>query len=221
MLELVVKKSLNIDEEQELEVRFLNLCDLLKMPREIAIEEYREVYTLYNHTDRYYHNLVHVWNFLSLLDSFRDKILEPALFELSIWYHDAIYEAKNKDNEFQSAILVQNKFKNYLNVHQLDHINGLIMSTNGHYPKVEHEDVYWFLDFDLAILATDYKTYKLYSDAIWQEYKVVYPKILYKMGRKKVLKTFLSRQKLYFSEVFFEENEKKARRNIQLELNGE
>jgi len=220
MLELIVKKSLKIEQEQELEARFLNLCDLLNMPKEVALEQYKEVYALYNHTNRHYHNLVHVWNFLKLFDSFRDKIHEPALFELSIWYHDAIYEAKNKDNEFQSAVLVQNKFKVYLSLEQLDYVNSLIMSTAGHYPKVEHEDVYWFLDFDLAILAADYKTYKLYSDAIWKEYKTVYPKMLYKMGRKKVLKSFLSREKLYFSELFFEKYEKKARQNIQLELNG-
>ena len=78
--------------------------------------------------------------------------------------------------------------------------------------------MYWFLDFDLAILAADTKTYQLYSEAIWQEYKTAYPKILYRMGRKKVLKNFLAREKLYFTKLFYSENEAKARANIQLEL---
>ncbi len=220
MLSLTVKKTLEQAQEQAMKTRFLRLCDALKLPKDTALERYKQLYSLYNQPNRYYHNLVHIWNFVKLFDQYKEKILQPLLFELAIWYHDAIYEAKKKDNELQSANLVQELFKNTLHEQQLNYVNDLIMSTEGHFPKTEQMDVYRFLDFDLAILATDYKTYQKYSEAIWQEYKTAYPKLLYKIGRKKVLKNFLSREKLYFSEEFFEKFEKKARQNIQLELNG-
>ena len=68
------------------------------------------------------------------------------------------------------------------------HLDYLIMSTAGHFPKSNDSDVLYFLDFDLAILATDEGTYKLYSDAIWKEYKRIYSRPMYENGRKKVLK---------------------------------
>ncbi|BDS13236.1 HD domain-containing protein [Aureispira anguillae] len=220
MVEIVLKDSPSKGERKYLQARFINLCQKLGLALPKAKIYYEELSQLYNDPNRYYHNLVHLFNFLKLLDQHVEEIDQVALFEMAIWYHDAIYDAKKKDNELQSALLVQQLFREYLKDDELAYINKLIMSTAGHYPKSEEQDVYFFLDFDLAILATDHKNYQFYSEAIWKEYKKFYPKLLYKMGRKKVLKGFLRREKIYFSQLFFEKYEKKARQNIQLELNG-
>ena len=219
MLNFVVEKSVEPVVFQTLKQRFIDLCKRLRVEQEQAIVYWEELAQFYQESHRAYHNLVHIWNFLNLFDEYQNEIKEAALFELAIWYHDAIYNTKNKDNEYQSAQLFQKRFTPYLTAEQLTYIDLLIMSTAGHYPRAAERDVYWFLDFDLAILATSYSVYKEYSEAIWQEYKMSYIKMFYKIGRKKVLKSFLSREKLYFSDTFYQEYEEKARQNIQLELN--
>ncbi|WP_052592352.1 hypothetical protein [Aureispira sp. CCB-QB1] len=220
MIDLLVKRTLSKEKEAILENRFLSLCQALGVPFVQAQEYYQQLYDLYHEEHRHYHNLVHISNFLNLLDQYKAQIEAPLLFEVAIWYHDAIYTVKAKDNERQSANLAQELFEIYLDVPSLEYVKELILSTEGHYPRIEKMDTYFFLDFDLSILAASTLTYKLYSEAIWQEYKTAYVKLLYKMGRKKVLKNFLAREKIYFSSVFFEKYEEMARKNLKLELNG-
>lgn len=219
-MDLLVQKKLTPEQEAVLSTRFIALCQALELPGNQAKKYYEQLYDLYTDSNRHYHNLAHILNFLNLLDEHKTKIEQPLLFELAIWYHDAIYKAKCKDNELQSALLAQKLFNKYLKESSLSYVNALIMSTEGHFPRSENQDTYLFLDFDLAILAARPSVYNLYSEAIWQEYKTAYIKLLYKMGRKKVLKNFLAREKIYFSPIFFEKYEAKARQNIQLELNG-
>lgn len=220
MIDLLVQKALSPQQEAVLGTRFIELCQSLELPARQAKRCYEQLYGLYTEPNRHYHNLAHIFNFLNLLDEYKASIEQPLLFELAIWYHDAIYDAKAKDNELQSAHLAQKLFVPYLDEEPLSYINSLIMSTEGHLPRVENQDNYLFLDFDLSILAAEPSTYKLYSTAIWQEYKVAYVKLLYNIGRKKVLKNFLAREKIYFSPIFFEKYEAKARQNIRLELNS-
>ena len=219
MLKLEVKKTLTPKELELMKSRFLKLCNKISLPRNIALNYFKQLKDLYCQTNRYYHNLVHIFNFLHLQDVFLDKIKQPLLFEIAIWYHDVVYNVKNNDNELQSFFLVQDHFDNFLESKQIIYIDHLIMSTVRHFPKANHSDILYFLDFDLAILATDEATYKLYSDAIWKEYESCYSREIYEKGRIKVLKNFLLREKLYFSEVFNEEYDKIARHNILLELN--
>jgi predicted metal-dependent HD superfamily phosphohydrolase len=220
MMDLLVQKGLNVEQEAVLKARFIALCQALELPNHQAEIYYQDLYDLYTNPNRHYHNLAHILNFLNLFDQYKTSIEQALLFELAIWYHDAIYNAKAKDNELQSAILAQKLFEEYLDEMSLSYVNALIMSTEGHFPRLENQDTYLFLDFDLSILAAAPSVYNLYSEAIWQEYKIAYIKVLYKIGRKKVLKNFLAREKIYFSPVFYEKYEAKARQNIALELNG-
>ena len=93
----------------------------------------KQLYDLYTDSNRHYHNLVHIFNLLNLLDEYKESIEQPLLFELAVWYHDAIYDAKAKDNELQSALLAQKLFDKYLNDASLSYVNALIMSTEGHF----------------------------------------------------------------------------------------
>lgn len=220
MIDLIIQPNLTKEQEQFLKNRFFDTCQQLGITTEKTAICYQQLYELYNQSSRHYHNLAHIYNFLKLVDYYQHSIQEPFLFELAIWYHDAIYEAKAKDNEFQSAVLFQKTFKKELSKQQLDYVDNLINSTAGHFPKIEHVDINYFLDLDLAILGANPAIYKLYKEAIWQEYKIVYPRLLYNMGRKKVLKSFLSRDKIYFSTLFFDNFEQTARQNMQLELDN-
>ncbi len=167
-----------------------------------------------------YHNLSHIYTFLKIAYLLEDQIHQPTPFFWAIWYHDAIYHPKRKDNEKQSAERALKKLDPYLNTEDLNQTNSLILSTAKHVPlKPEDEDHRLFLDMDLSILASNKDTYRLYADAIAKEYSHV-PRFLYRYGRKKVLKNFLRRPQIFYTPIFREWGESKARENIQHEIRG-
>lgn len=174
----------------------------------------------YSGDNRYYHNLSHIYNFIKLTDNHKHSINHKALFKIAIWFHDAVYEAKNKDNERQSQQLFQTLLKANLSDVQNDYVHDLIMSTEGHAPRNDQSDTLFFLDFDLAILAADYAVYEAYASAVWNEYKGTYPKLMYKMGRKKVLNSFLTKENIFYTDHFKNNYESVARQNVSLELNS-
>jgi predicted metal-dependent HD superfamily phosphohydrolase len=101
----------------------------------------------------------------------------------------------------------------------LDYVSDLIRSTARHLPQNKQPDCFYFLDFDLAILAATPSVYQSYAVAVWKEYQTTYPKPIYKMGRKKVLKAFLERDFIYYTSLYQKKFEGIARKNIQFELN--
>ncbi|MFT4973392.1 MAG: putative metal-dependent HD superfamily phosphohydrolase [Saprospiraceae bacterium] len=176
---------------------------------------------LERHTEnqRHYHDLSHLYNLYLVKNEHENFLKNPLLIEAAIWFHDAIYIPQNKDNEAKSAELALAILKDKNLPFDLNDLKLLIESTAKHQPLKDDTDFHYFLDFDLSILAGDALIYQKYVEAIRQEYSM-YPAFLYKIGRKKVLKSFLKREWIYFSEVFFERYEGRARKNILREMEG-
>lgn len=218
ILEIDLKPTLSPEEYEWMEQRFDKLCNQLNLPiQEISIWR-QELFNNYEQDNRYYHNLVHIYNFIQLFEEHKSSIERPLLFEVAIWWHDAIYEAKRNDNETRSAQLAVRCWKNHLSSTDLKYIAILISSTEKHLPLIEENDVHYFLDMDLSILATNNQVYQQYVHYIEKEYTTYYPKMLYNIGRKKAMKNFHSRPKLYFTAFFYENYEFQAKSNIKLEL---
>jgi predicted metal-dependent HD superfamily phosphohydrolase len=78
-------------------------------------------------------------------------------------------------------------------------------------------DTATLLDADLAILGASEERYRRYSIDIRQEYGWV-PDSEYRPARAAVLERFLSRPRIYWSELLFQEGEGQARANMQAEL---
>ncbi len=220
-MNFVIKNNLNDEEEQYLQTRFLSAAAALGISEKIALPLYDQVHYEYTDWSRHYHNLSHILSLLGLSELFAAQLKESALVDMAIWFHDVVYDSKKKDNELQSALLMEQLLRPYLKKEQLDFVYALIMSTSGHKPLLpENADNLWFLDFDLAILASYKKTYRKYSDAIREEYKSLFSFFVYNAGRKKVLKSFLERKTLYFSTEFQEKFEPIARENLAWEIAG-
>ena len=153
------------------------------------------------------------------LEDIKTEIEDLDSLKFAIWYHDIIYKSTNKDNEEQSANFVEKALKSFnFDDSRVKKIRKLILSTKKHeLLSVENNDNAYLLDLDLSILGTDWETYQLYIQSIRKEYKI-YPNILYKPGRKKVLKHFLERESLYFTEQFKIKFEKQARSNLIQEI---
>jgi predicted metal-dependent HD superfamily phosphohydrolase len=59
--------------------------------------------------------------------------------------------------------------------------------------------------------------YKEYSEAIRQEYAWV-SESMYRRGRKKVLKSFIKRERIYFTDEMKARYDEQARKNINSEI---
>jgi predicted metal-dependent HD superfamily phosphohydrolase len=74
-----------------------------------------------------------------------------------------------------------------------------------------------FLDLDLSILGASEDDYDDYTKLIREEYSC-YSAEEYRNGRIKVLKGFLNRERLYFTDYFHKKYEVRARENIEREI---
>lgn len=179
--------------------------------------EFDNLSDYYAESHRYYHTLDHISDCLDRFDEIKQELSEPFSVELAIWYHDVIYEPKNKDNEEQSALFAMNHLKILmLDADLLKTIRHLIELTK--HPSIpDTNDEKYLLDIDLSILGADATVYDRYAADIRKEYAHI-PAFVYKFGRKKILENFLATEKIYHTDVFSRRFENCARQNIKREL---
>lgn len=188
---------------------------------EIKKQLWEEVIYRYSGQHRHYHNLNHIAHLYMLLEKYYDKITSPAVIGFAILYHDVVYDTYSADNEEQSAAFAEAHLRQ-LNVNQglVDNVKTFIKATKDHKIPEDvalHNDLSFFLDFDMAILGVDDEMYSLYSKKIRQEY-AKYPDPLYKEGRQLALRRVLVEQNIFATDEFREVMEQKARENINREV---
>ncbi len=171
------------------------------------IEHYREPH-------RYYHTEQHIIACFHWFDLLRPQLKHPLAVELAIWFHDVIYNVKASDNELQSAHYAVTALTNLgITGALVKRVYDLVLLTRHPSQPCDHDETL-LLDIDLAILAADDKTYLAYEDGIRREYQHV-PTLIYKIGRKRLLKAFLKQKVLYHSPYFQETFELRARENLK------
>ena len=179
---------------------------------------WQKIFTAHNQSSRSYHNLSHLYSITEIFDKFDLPILNQSIFYWTTFFHDYIYKAHRKDNEVKSAGIAKKALSPFLSSEDINSIVAIIESTARHKPLIDVPEQYAFLDADLAILASEKSIYDQYTKAIRQEYRI-YPDLLYKSGRIKVLKHFLDRKEIYYT-AYFKNYEAKARRNLLREIEG-
>lgn len=169
---------------------------------------------------RHYHGMAHVEALLKWLDQSRDLVSDPRAVEAAIWFHDAVYDARSKLNEADSAQLARREL-GALGWPELAirKVEQMVLATSGHVlpDSVADEDTRLFLDLDLSILGQPPQVYAAYSAAVRAEYAWV-DEPSYRDGRRKVLQAFLQRPAIYNTGRWREAWEARARANLQQEL---
>ncbi|NJO32913.1 MAG: hypothetical protein HC869_06995 [Rhodospirillales bacterium] len=84
-------------------------------------------------------------------------------------------------------------------------------------PPTEDTDLHLLLDLDLSVLAAGPSRYRAYALAIRREYAAI-PDEVYRLGRRRVLERFLSRQQIYLTERLRTLWEGSARANLTGEI---
>ncbi|MES2660834.1 MAG: phosphohydrolase [Verrucomicrobiota bacterium] len=198
----------------EIEQRFIDLCQRLTIGETIATGAWSALYTCYTEPHRHYHNLRHIEAMLSKMD---DVAPGDAAMELSIWYHDAIYDPKARDNEERSATFFGTEFGHHLDKDLSDRVVRMILATDYARPRSAAPDEDMIRDIDLSILASAPEDYRAYTLAVRMEYAHV-PDADFRTGRRAVMERFLEGS-IYHTAVFAAE-ESKAKENILVELDS-
>jgi predicted metal-dependent HD superfamily phosphohydrolase len=181
-----------------------------------------EVRVAYAQPPRAYHNFAHVQ---ALLHHYRDVAdgpgwQQPLEVLLAVLYHDAIYEAGRGDNEQRSAQLAQLAIGRWLADTDVDvaRVMALIELTARHgrlrCEELDH-DAALFLDGDMAILGAPEPVFDAYDRGIAEEYRGKVPGFLFRLNRRRFLKSVLAQPRIFFSEFFHARYDAAARANLR------
>ena len=184
-----------------------------------ALEVFADLKKRHAHKGRHYHNFDHLEAMFRLFDAHCGQLQDPEVVALAIFFHDAVYDAKRKDNEEKSAALAEKRLQE-LNFpkDRTERVSTFILATKNHLlPENAHPDLAFFLDFDLAILGASREAYEAYTQKIRREYRI-YPDLLYRPGRRKALEHFLQRPFIFQTDTFRANFEQRAVENVRREI---
>lgn len=198
---------------------FYNLLGEYTSDNTVITSCWEEIEKSYGNKKRHYHNLLHLENLFAELIRHKDQIAQWNVTLFALFYHDVVYNTLKQDNEERSAVLAAKRLS-ALNVppKEIELCVEMINATKGH-DFSANADVNLFTDADLSILGKDWEVYKIYFENIRKEY-AIYPDLIYKPGRKKVLQHFLAMKSIFKTEAFYGKYEKAARENLERELNN-
>jgi predicted metal-dependent HD superfamily phosphohydrolase len=176
-----------------------------------ADQPFENVCQRYAEPGRFYHTLDHI-QMLATVESLAAHARNLNAVKLATWLHDVFYDSKAGDNEERSAAYAE-RLCAQLSIPDGRLAASLILKTKTH-DAADDPDAQILLDADLAILGASESAYRIYAEQIRQEYAWV-PDRDYRLGRRRVLQTFLDRPQIFH---FLTDLEEAARRNLAAEI---
>ncbi len=171
----------------------------------------KELLSRYSEPARAYHNLEHIVAMLDELEPMNEA--DPAI-AMAIWFHDAVYDPKAKDNEGQSAELAKKMIEDIgLPTMFGKYVGSLIMATKHTLVPIGRA-AQVLVDLDLMVLRKSEREFEAYEAGIRKEYDWV-PEADFNVGRSKILQSFLDRPSIYSTELFRDKYERSARENLK------
>lgn len=180
-------------------------------------ELWAEIEKNYASKKRQYHTLNHLENLLLQLEHVKDEIQNWEVILFSLFYHDIIYNSLKSDNEEKSAELAEKRMRQIsVSNDKIQLCKEQILATKSHH-KSANSDTNYFTDADLSVLGQSWETYSIYYKNVRKEYSI-YPALVYNPGRKKVLNHFLSMERIFKTDFFYNKFETQAKQNLQQEM---
>jgi predicted metal-dependent HD superfamily phosphohydrolase len=181
------------------------------------LRPYERLLLRYAEPRRHYHTIGHVQHCLREFDAIRDLADHADSVEMAVWFHDAIYDPKAKDNEVRSAALARyvldvGGFREEFG----ERVAELVMAT-AHVTAPLYNDAALLVDADLAILGQHEPTFDEYERRIRREYAWV-GDAAFAAARAAVLETFLDRPAIFRVHSMRQAYEDAARANLRRSL---
>ena len=173
-----------------------------------------EIIATWSEPQRRYHTLRHLVDCLGLFEATLHLAERPAEVEMALWFHDAIYDLKAKDNEVRSAAWASQALSDAgVSALVCSRVHDLVMFTC-HDADATSSDGRLLVDIDLSILGADPERFDEYEVQVRQEYAWV-PGLLFRRKRREILQGFLARRGIYGTAWFRQRFEAAARENLQ------
>ncbi len=173
---------------------------------------WKDIVRCYSEPGRHYHSDTHVAFCLSELDKISNGPVRRDLVELSIWFHDLVYEMGAKDNERRSAERFAELAAGQLEPAAIDTVFRLIMATV-HDGEPGSLDAQYVVDIDIAGMGCSWEHYLKDSEDLRRERPDQDDATFYS-GKKAFLEGLLARSSIYHTREFRERREERARENI-------
>lgn len=179
-----------------------------------AADAYPVLCSAYAQSHRHYHNLMHI---MSCLLTAEEEFGNNQAFDLicmALWYHDAVYDPRRSDNEFESnKLFLQHSGKMRLWEPHQNAISEAILGTK-HITGIEKDSLSAHVnDVDLSILSADEPVFDEYEDNIRKEYQFA-PEQVFRSTRVQILQGILNREWVYSTTHFRRKYEAAARANL-------
>nr|WP_321222913.1 hypothetical protein [uncultured Psychroserpens sp.] len=180
-------------------------------------ELWSEIEKNYSSKKRHYHTLQHLDNLLIQLTNVKSEIQDWETILFTLFYHDIIYNSIKSDNEEKSVELAERRMKQIsVSNETIELCKKQILATKSHI-KSTNGDTNYFIDADLSVLGQNWETYSIYYKNVRKEYSI-YPSLVYNPGRKKVLNHFLSMERIFKTNFFYNKFETQAKKNLKQEI---
>ncbi|MCC2677150.1 MAG: hypothetical protein K0R58_4097, partial [Ramlibacter sp.] len=161
-----------------------------------------------------YHTLQHLRECLAHFEAASSLAPRPAEVEAALWFHDAVYDPKARDNEQRSADwAARSLLAADCEAGVAERVRALVLATDGHAAS-DDPDTQLLLDVDLAILGAAPARFAEYERQVRAEYAHV-PEAEFRARRAEVLAAFLARPRIYLTPAFHDALEERARGNLQ------
>lgn len=174
---------------------------------------YANLLSHYNETHRRYHTAAHIEHCLKQIDMGRDKCTSADLVELSIWFHDAVYQPSAHDNEWQSVELFRKWASGVVSDEVVDTVERLIMVTVHDRPPVAADEKF-MVDVDLSSFGLPWTDFWRDSIAVRLE-QLHMDDPTFNRVQRQFLVRLLDRKSIFTSAYFRQRYESQARSNIR------
>ena len=174
----------------------------------------------YSESHRCYHNRVHIEKMLRFIQANKAYGQSTHALSLATIFHDVIYDPQEKDNEEKSADFARHALLTLkMDAKYVEEIETLILCTKHHQAQNGNPDSFLIVDADLSILSSPDAEYDDYAIAIRSEYSFLNDDD-YRVGRTKVLQSFLDRESIFVSPELESRIGERARENVRREISS-
>ncbi|TCV87460.1 HD domain-containing protein [Sulfurirhabdus autotrophica] len=179
-----------------------------------GLHTYEKLVSRYSEPHRKYHTLQHLAECKAWFQVVSKFAQHPDEVEAALWFHDAIYELKQHDNEerctsWARTVLLEAGAA----TSSACRVENLILATK-HTTLPALPDEQLLVDIDLSILGASEPRFAEYQRQIREEYSFV-PEAVFREKRRSILRSFVDRRRIYSTDYFHDALEERARANLQ------
>lgn len=172
-----------------------------------------EIVSRWDESHRHYHSLQHLRECLALFEECRAQATHPGEVALALWFHDAVYETREHDNEERSAAWAARALIDAGAAGDVAaRVQAMIVATR-HDGATASADARLVVDIDLAILGAAPERFAEYELQIRDEYAHV-PEPVFRAKRAEILRGFQAREPLFATPEFAARFEVAAKTNL-------